>query len=68
MVCAVEMASGVMIYIPSLKNIGRGIQEILRCCLINFRRCNFGTADVRDLRITPLRWPLVALYTTYQVS
>jgi hypothetical protein len=46
---AVEMASCGMIYIPSFRKIGTGIQAILRFCLRNLRSCNVGISDGKDL-------------------
>jgi hypothetical protein len=43
-----EMASCVMIYIPSLMKIGTGTEAILRVCLGNFTDSNVGISDVRD--------------------
>jgi hypothetical protein len=52
MKCAVEMASSVLIYLPSFMKSGRGVQAILKCCLRNFLGCSVG---ITDLLITPLR-------------
>jgi hypothetical protein len=43
------MASGGMIYVPSLMKIGIGVQAILRVCLRNLRGCNASITDGRDL-------------------
>jgi uncharacterized protein YraI len=43
------MASGGMIYIPSFMNIGTGVEVILKFCISNFRGCNVGIADGKDL-------------------
>jgi hypothetical protein len=56
---AVEMASGGMIYIPSFMMIGSGIQVILRLLSKNFRGCNVGIIDGRDLLCMALRWSQV---------
>jgi hypothetical protein len=64
---AVEMASGGMIYIPSFMKIDTGVQAIRNVFLSNFRGCNVGIADGRDLCGTPLRWSQVA-WCTYKVS
>jgi hypothetical protein len=49
MKCAVEIASGGMIYIPSFMKVGTGIQVILRFCLNNLICCNVGITAGRDL-------------------
>jgi hypothetical protein len=54
--CAIEMASGGMIYVPSFMEIYTGIQAILRLCLRNLRGCDVCIIDGRDLRCTLLRW------------
>jgi hypothetical protein len=46
---AVEMASCGMAYILSFMRTGRGIEAILRYCLINLRGCNVGVTEGRDL-------------------
>jgi hypothetical protein len=46
---ATKMTSYGMIYIQSFIKIGTGVQAILRFCLINFRGCNAGITDGRDL-------------------
>jgi uncharacterized protein YraI len=51
----VEMGSSGTIYIPNFMRIGTGVQAILRFCLSNFRGCNVGISDGRDLRNTPLK-------------
>jgi hypothetical protein len=43
------MASCGMIYIPSFMKIDTGIQAILRFYIGNFRGCNVGITDERDL-------------------
>jgi hypothetical protein len=40
--CAVEMASSGMIYIPNFMKIGISVQAILRFCIRNLRGCNAG--------------------------
>jgi hypothetical protein len=45
MIYAIEMASCVMIYLPSFMKIGKGIHVILRFCLNNFRGFNVGITD-----------------------
>jgi hypothetical protein len=45
MMYAIELASDVMIYIPSFMKIGTGIQAMLRFCLSNLRGCNVGITD-----------------------
>jgi hypothetical protein len=49
MKCAVEIGSGVMIYIQSFMKIGTGIQAILRFYLSNVKGCNVRVTDGRDL-------------------
>jgi hypothetical protein len=44
-----EMVSCGMIYIFSFMKIETGVQAILRSCLSNFRSCNIGITDGRDL-------------------
>jgi uncharacterized protein YraI len=58
MKCTFEMASGGTICIPSFMKIGRGVQAVLRFCLRNFRGCNAGITDGKDLCL-PLRWAQV---------
>jgi hypothetical protein len=53
---AVEIASRGRIYLPTFMKIGTGVQAILRLCLNNFKGCNVGITDGRDLRSAPLRW------------
>jgi hypothetical protein len=48
---AVEMASCVMIHMPSFMKIGMGVRAILRGFLRDLRGCNVGITDGRDLRI-----------------
>jgi uncharacterized protein YraI len=43
------MGSGGIIYIPSFMKIGTGVQALLRFCLRNFRGCNVGITDGRDI-------------------
>jgi hypothetical protein len=38
-----------MIYLPSFKKIGEGVQAILRLCISNLNACNVGITDGRDL-------------------
>jgi hypothetical protein len=45
----VEMASFVMIYVPSFMKIGIRFQAIVRFSLRNFRGCNVGITCGRDL-------------------
>jgi hypothetical protein len=45
----IEMASGDMIYIPSLMKFGTGVRAILRFCLRNLRCCNVGITDGENL-------------------
>jgi hypothetical protein len=56
--CTIEMGSGGMIYLPSFMKIGTGIEVM--SCLSQFKSCNFGITDRRDLRCTPLKWVQVA--------
>jgi hypothetical protein len=49
MIYTFEMGSGGMICVPSLINIDTGVQAILRLCFRNFRGCNIGITDGRDL-------------------
>jgi hypothetical protein len=51
----VSMASCGMIYIPSIMEIGTGVQAIVRFNLSSLRGCNIGITEGRDLRSTPLR-------------
>jgi hypothetical protein len=44
-----EMASCVMIYVPSLMKTGTDVQAILRFCFRNLRFFNVGITDRRDL-------------------
>jgi hypothetical protein len=45
-----EMGSSAMIYIPSFKKTGTGVQEILGFCLRNLRGCsNVGITIGRHL-------------------
>jgi hypothetical protein len=46
---AVEMASGVTIYLPSFMAIGSGIQVILKLYLSNLRGCDINTINGREL-------------------
>jgi hypothetical protein len=46
---AIEMGSGGMIYIPCFMKTGTGMQAIFRFCLRNFKGCNVGITDGRDL-------------------
>jgi hypothetical protein len=41
----IEMASGGMIYIPSVVKIGKGVEGILRFCLRSFKSCNIGITE-----------------------
>jgi hypothetical protein len=63
---AVEMGSGVIIYVSSFMKIGGGVEGILRFCLRNLKSCNAGITDERDLSISPLIWAQVAR-CTYQI-
>jgi hypothetical protein len=36
-------------YIPSFMKMGTGVQAVLRIYLNNFRRCNIGITDGRNL-------------------
>jgi hypothetical protein len=47
--CAVEMALCCIICIPSFTKIGTGVRAKLRFSLRNFRGCNIGINDWRDL-------------------
>jgi hypothetical protein len=47
--CAVEMGSGALIHIISFMKIGTGVQTILKFCPSNFKGCNAGITDRRDL-------------------
>jgi hypothetical protein len=47
--CAVEMGSVGMIYLPSFMKVGAGVQVILRFFLGDFKGCNVGITDGRDL-------------------
>jgi hypothetical protein len=38
-----------MKYVPSFMKAGTDVQEILRFCISNFRGCNIGHTDGRDL-------------------
>jgi hypothetical protein len=49
MKCVVEMASYGMIYIASFMKIGTSVQAILRFSLSNFKGCNVGITDGRDV-------------------
>jgi hypothetical protein len=49
MMYTVEMDSCGMIHIPSCTNIGAGVQERLKFCIINLRGSNVGITDRRDL-------------------
>jgi hypothetical protein len=49
MMYIVEMASCGMIYLPRFLKIGTGIQAILGFYLSNFKGCNFGITEGRDL-------------------
>jgi hypothetical protein len=53
---AVETASCGMIYIPSFRNTGTGVQAILRFRPINLRGCNVGITEGMDLSSAPLKW------------
>jgi hypothetical protein len=44
-----EMASCVMLYIPSFMKTGIDVQAILKFCLSNLRGCNDGITDERYL-------------------
>jgi hypothetical protein len=48
-----------MIYIPSFRTIGKGVEGILRFCLNNSKRCNAGITGGKDIRSTPLKWAQV---------
>jgi hypothetical protein len=54
-----EMTLCGMIYIPSITNIGTGVQAILSFRLSNLRGCNVGITDGRDLGSMPLGWAQV---------
>jgi hypothetical protein len=45
----VEIASCGTIYLISFIKIGKGVQAILRFGLSNFKGCNVGITDGRDL-------------------
>jgi hypothetical protein len=45
----IDMALDDMIYISSYMKIGTGVRAILRSFLSNFRGCNVGITDARDL-------------------
>jgi hypothetical protein len=49
MECTVEMASDVVMHMPSFMTIGSAIAVILRLCLNNLRGCIVGKAEGRDL-------------------
>jgi hypothetical protein len=43
------MGSGGMIYVPSFMKIGTGVEAISRFYLSNFKGCNVGISNGRDL-------------------
>jgi hypothetical protein len=49
MMCAVEMASCGIIYLPSFVKICTGVQAKLRFFLRNLRGCDVDITDGRDL-------------------
>jgi hypothetical protein len=49
MKCAVEMGSGVIIYIQGYMKIGTGVEGLLGFHLNNFKGCNVGIIDQKDL-------------------
>jgi hypothetical protein len=49
MMYAVEMASYVMIHLPSFMKLGTSFQTILKFCLSNLNGCNVGITDGRYL-------------------
>jgi hypothetical protein len=46
---AAEVDSDGMVYVQSLKETGTGVQEILKLHHNNFKDCNFGITDDKDL-------------------
>jgi uncharacterized protein YraI len=62
MIYAVEVASGVIIYtcLPSFMKIATGFQAVLRFCLRDFKGCNVGITEGRNLRSAPLGWAQMA--------
>jgi hypothetical protein len=55
MKCTVEMDAGSMIYIPSVMEIGSGVEGILRFNFSNLKGWNIGIIDGRDLGSMPLK-------------
>jgi hypothetical protein len=45
----VDMVSCGIIYVPSVMKICKGIQAVLRSCPRNFRGCNVGITDGKNL-------------------
>jgi hypothetical protein len=53
------MGSGGMIYIPSFKKIGKGVEGILSFYLSNLKGCIVGITYDRALRSALLKWAQV---------
>jgi hypothetical protein len=51
---AFELASCGLTYVQIFMKIGTAVQAILMSVLKNFRGCNVGVTDGRDLLCTPL--------------